>query len=43
MRLCVNTFGPNGFPHLELAKVLGALFLMTLYVGSSGGGGQQGQ
>jgi hypothetical protein len=43
MRLCIDPFGPNGFPCLELAEALGATFLATSYVGSGGGGSQQGQ
>ncbi len=43
MRLCIDAFGPNGFPHLELAESLGASFSAMLYAGSGGGGGQQGQ
>jgi hypothetical protein len=43
MRLCVNAFGSNSFPHLELAEALGATFLATSYVGSGGGTSQQGQ
>ncbi|KAL3777866.1 hypothetical protein ACHAW5_003392 [Stephanodiscus triporus] len=44
MRLCVDAFGPNGFPRLELAEASGATFSATSYAGSGvgvGGGGVQ--
>jgi hypothetical protein len=41
MRLCIDAFGSNGFPRLELAESLGATFLATSYGGSGGGGVQQ--
>jgi hypothetical protein len=34
MRLCVDASGPNGFPCLELAEVLGVMFLVTSYAGA---------
>ncbi len=43
MRLCVDAFGSNGFPRLELAKASGATFLATSYAGRGGSGGHQGQ
>jgi hypothetical protein len=43
MRLCVDAFGPNGLPRLELAEASGATFSATSYAGRGGGGGQQGQ
>lgn len=42
MRLCIDAFGPNGFPRLELAEASGATFSATSYTGSGdGGGGEQ--
>lgn len=43
MRLCIDAFGPNGFPRRELAEVSGATFSATSYTGSGvgGGGGEQ--
>jgi hypothetical protein len=41
MRLCIDAFGSNGFPRLELAESLGATFLATSYGGSGGVGGVQ--
>jgi hypothetical protein len=43
MRLCIDAFGPNGFPRLELAEALGATFSATSYAGSGGGGGDRGE
>jgi hypothetical protein len=43
MRLCVDASGPNGFLRLKLAEASGVKFSVTLYVGSGGGGGQEGQ
>lgn len=39
MRLCIDAFGPHGFPRLELAEASGATFSATSYTGSGGGGG----
>lgn len=41
MRLCIDAFGSNGFPRLELAESLGATFLATSYGGGGGIGAQQ--
>ena len=35
MRLCINAFGPHGFPRQELAKMSGTTFLAKLYTVSS--------
>ena len=42
MRLCIDAFGPHGFPRLELAEASGATFSATSYAGSGGGGGDGG-
>ena len=33
IKLCIDAFGSNGFPRLELAEALGATFSATSYVG----------